>query len=197
MGWIACVRCKKIRCEFVARTFALIAPVQPISRRVSCSNETIQNAPKHYKPHQFMSLASNGVDRVRSLRKTLMPFRGTNFFINCTSSTHFAPSSVYWRNIAKCTETLQNAPEHEFGSNGVDRVRSLRKILMRVRGMKFCVNCISAAVLHRVSCSNEKNPKCTQILQKKPIHDFRVQWGRSGAFVAKNSEANLWHKLVH
>ena len=48
-------------------TFALIAPVQPISHRVSCSNETIQDAPKHYKMHQFMSLASNGVDRVRSM----------------------------------------------------------------------------------------------------------------------------------
>jgi hypothetical protein len=48
-------------------TFALIAPVQPISHRVSCSNETIQDAPKHYKMHQFLSLASNGVDRVRSM----------------------------------------------------------------------------------------------------------------------------------
>src|SRR6185503_19054808 len=67
--------------------FALIAPVQPISHRVSCSNETIQNAPKHYKTHQFMSFASNGVDRVRSLRKTLMQFHGTNFFINCTSQS--------------------------------------------------------------------------------------------------------------
>src|SRR6185295_12708061 len=105
MVWIACVRCQKFRCEFVARTFALIAPVQPISHRVSCSNETIQNEPKHYKTHQFMSLASNGVDRVRSLRKTLMQFRGTNFFINCTSSTHFIPSSV-------CNETLPNAPKH-------------------------------------------------------------------------------------
>src|SRR6185312_6668618 len=75
MGWIACVRCQKFRCDFVAQTFALIAPVQPISHRVSCSNETIQNAPKHYKTHQFMSLASNGVDRVRSLRKSLMRFR--------------------------------------------------------------------------------------------------------------------------
>ena len=105
MGWIACVRCQKFRCEFVARTFALIAPVQPISHRFSCRNETIQNAPKHYKTHQFMSLASNGVDRVRSLRKTLMRFCGTNFFINCTSSTHFIPSSV-------CNETLPNAPKH-------------------------------------------------------------------------------------
>ena len=62
------------------------------SHRVSCNNETIQNAPKHYKTHQFMSLASNGVDQVRSLRKTLMRFRGTNFFFNCTSSTCFALS---------------------------------------------------------------------------------------------------------
>ena len=85
---------KKFWCEFVARTFALIAPVQPSSHRVSCSNEIIQNAPKHYKTHQFMSLASNGVDQVRSLRKTLTRFRGTNFSINCTSSTRFAPSFV-------------------------------------------------------------------------------------------------------
>ena len=94
MGWIACVCCQKFRCEFMARTFAIIAPVQPISHQVSCSNETIQNAPKHYKMHQFMSLASNGVDRVRSLRKTLMRFRCANFFINCTSSIRFAPSFV-------------------------------------------------------------------------------------------------------
>ena len=73
---------------------ALIAPVQPISHRVSCRNKTIENAPKHYKTHQFLSLASNGVDRVRSLRKTLMRFRGANFFINCTSSIRFAPSFV-------------------------------------------------------------------------------------------------------
>src|SRR6185436_5516596 len=82
MGWIECVLCKKFRCDFMAQTCALIAPVQPVLHRVSCSNETFKNAPKHYKTHQFMSLASNGVDRVRSLRKTLMRFRGTNFFIN-------------------------------------------------------------------------------------------------------------------
>jgi len=94
MRWIACVRCQKFRCDFVARTFALIAPVQPISHRVSCSNETIQNAPKRYKTHQFMNLAPNGVDRVRSMQKTLVRFRRMNFSISCTSSTHFAPTSV-------------------------------------------------------------------------------------------------------
>ena len=128
----------------MAQTCALIAPVQPVLHRVSRSKETLKNAPNHYenapkhefrfqwggscafvtknsdasswhellhllhqfglfrtefhavtkqsKTHQFMSLASNGVDRVHSLRKTLMRFRGTNLCINYTSSTNFAPS---------------------------------------------------------------------------------------------------------
>ena len=50
-----------------------------------------------------------------------------------------APSSVLQRNIAKCTETLRNAPEHEFGSNGVFRVRSLEKIPMRLYGTNLCI----------------------------------------------------------
>ena len=37
----------------MARTFALIAPVQPILQLASGSNETIQNAPTHYETHQI------------------------------------------------------------------------------------------------------------------------------------------------
>ena len=67
MGWIGCVLCQKFRHDFVAQTFALIAPVQLVLHRVS--NEMIPNAPKHYEPDQNMGLGSNGVDQVRSLRK--------------------------------------------------------------------------------------------------------------------------------
>ena len=44
----------------MARTCALIAPVQPILHHVLCSNERLTNAPKHYETHQNMSLGSNG-----------------------------------------------------------------------------------------------------------------------------------------
>ena len=64
MGWIGCVRCEKFRVDFAARTFSLIAPVQPVLDRASCSIETIKNASKHYKTHQYMSLGFNGVDWV-------------------------------------------------------------------------------------------------------------------------------------
>ena len=40
----------------MAWTFALIAPVQLVLHQVSSSNETIQNAPKHYEMHENMSL---------------------------------------------------------------------------------------------------------------------------------------------
>ena len=64
---IGCVRCEKSQRDFMAQTFALIAPVHSVLHRVSCSYETIPNAPKHYATHQNMSLGSNGVDWVRSL----------------------------------------------------------------------------------------------------------------------------------
>ena len=69
MGWIGPICYLKTRRNFVARTFALITPVHPVLHQVSCSYETIPNAHKHYETHQNMSLRSNGVDQVRSLRK--------------------------------------------------------------------------------------------------------------------------------
>ena len=133
MGCVGCVRCEKFRRDYVARTFAL---VRPVLHRVSCGNQTVPNAPKWYKTHQNVSLGSNWLDRVCSLRKILTRLRGTNF---CTSSARFAPSFVRQPN----------------------------------------------------------SPECTQIVRNAPKRQFNVQWGGSGAFIAKNSDAILWRKLLH
>jgi DNA polymerase III psi subunit len=113
-GGFGCIRCEKSRRDFVARMFALIALVHPILHRVSCSYETIRNAPKHYERLQNMSLGSNGVDQVRLLGKITTWLRGTNFGINCTSSVCFAPSFMQLRNNPKCTQILQNILKHYF-----------------------------------------------------------------------------------
>ena len=86
MGWIGCIHCEKFGHNFVARTFALIAPVQPILHRVSCTNEMVQNAPKHYETHQNMSLGSDGVDWADLLQRILLQLCGLNFCTNCNSS---------------------------------------------------------------------------------------------------------------
>ena len=114
MGWIRCVGCEKLQRNFVARTFALIAPVQPILHRVSCRNEMIPNPLRHYETHQNMSLGSDGVDRVDLLQKILMRLCVTNFCINCNSLACFQPSIIKQRNGTKCTQTLRNTTKHEF-----------------------------------------------------------------------------------
>ena len=163
MDWIGCVCCKKSQRDFMARTFALIAPVHTVLHRVSCSYEMIPNAPKHYATHQNMNLGSNVVDWVCSLRKVPLWLRGTSFRINCTSSPCFASSFMRLR-------TIPNEPKHyatnqnmSLGSNGVDWVRLLQNISTRRCGTYFCINCTSspcfASSLMQLSKTIPNSPK--------------------------------------
>src|SRR6185437_3247430 len=79
LEWVGCIVGEKFQNDFMAQTCALIAAVQPILQRVSCSNETLPNASKHYETLQNTSLGPNGVDQVHSLRKIPMGLRGKNF----------------------------------------------------------------------------------------------------------------------
>ena len=74
------------------------------------------------------------------------------------------------------------------------RVHSLRKIQTRLRGTNFCT---SSARFAPSFVRQPYSPECTQMVQNAPKHQFRVQMGGSGAFVAKNSDATSWHELLH
>src|SRR6185437_11962831 len=141
--------------------------------------------------HQNVSLVSYKVDRVHSLRKIPTRLRGTNF---CTSSARFAPCFVRQPNGPKCTQIVRNAEKRQFRVQGVDRVRLLRKIPTQLRGTNICT---SSACFAPSSVSKPNDPKCTQIVRNTPKHQFRVQWGGSGAFIVKNSDASSWHELLH
>ena len=114
MGWIGCVRCEKSGRRFVARTFALIAPVPYVLHQVSCSYKTIPNAPKYFETYRNITLGSNWMDWDCPLQKIPTSLRGTYFCINCMSPPRFAPSFMQLRNNPKCTQTLCNAPKHEI-----------------------------------------------------------------------------------
>ena len=139
MGRIGCIRCVKSRLDFVERTFALIALVHPILHRVSCSYETIPNAPKHYERLQNMSLGSNGWIRCVCWEKLQRDFVARTFAL-------IAPVHPVLHQICSY-ETIPNAPKHyethqnmSLGSNGVDRVRSLQQILTQLCVMIFSIN---------------------------------------------------------
>ena len=129
----------------MARTFALIAPVQPVLHRVSCSNEMVPNAPKHYETHQNKSLGSNGMDRVPSLRKILTQLRCTNFCINCISRPDLHRVSFSNKMVAKASKHYKTHQNMRLGSNGINGVSSLRKIATPLRCTNFCINCTSSA----------------------------------------------------
>src|SRR6185295_8782359 len=135
--------------------------------------------------HQNISLESNGVDRVRSLRKIPTQVRGTNF---CTSSARFAPSFVRQPNGPECTQIVRNVQNISLGSNGVDRVRSLQKIPTRPRGTNFCT---SLARFAPSFVRQPNGPECTQIVRNTQKRQFRVQWGGSGVFVVKKLRRDL------
>ena len=157
-GWIGCIRCENFWCDFMARTSALITPVQPILHRVSCRNETLPNPHKYNEMHQNMSLGSNGVDQVRSLRK----FRCD--FVEKTFALITLVQPILHR-VSCSNETLPNAPKHyemhqnmSLGSNGVDRVRSLRKFWYDFVARTFAWIAPVHPVLHWVLCSYETIP---------------------------------------
>ena len=91
-------------------------------------------------------------------------------------------------NAPKKYETRQNI---SLGSNGIDQVRSLGKFVTPLRGTKFCT---SSARFAPSFVRQPNGPKCTQMVQNAPKHEFRVQWGGSCSFVAKNSDAASWHE---
>ena len=67
-------------------------------------------------------------------------------------------------------------------------------IPMGLHGMKFFTS------LTRFAPSfvrQPNSPKCTKIKQIAWKQKFSVQWGGSGAFVAKRSNGTSWHELLH
>ena len=125
------------------------------------------------------------LDWVCSMWKFSRRIHGTNFWINCTSSAHFAPSFMQQRNDSKCTQTLQNAVKHEFRVEWGGSSAFIAKILTQLRGTNFYNNCTSSAHFTQSFMQQWNDPKCTQTIWTGPKHGFRVQWGWSSAFVVK------------
>ena len=125
---IKCVDCEKLQRDFVAQTFASIAPVQYVLQQDSCRYETIPKAPKYYETHRNISIGTNGGNWLCSFHKIPRDFVSRTFVL--TAAVRYVLHQV------SCSyETIPNAPKYyetdrsiSLGSNGVDGVRSLRKI---------------------------------------------------------------------
>ena len=97
------------------------------------------------------------------------------------------------RMVANEPKQYETHPNMSLGSNGGDRVGS-SQILTRLRGTNFCT---SSARIAPSFVRQPNGPERTQKVRNAPKRQFRVQWVGSGAFVAKNSDATMWHELLH
>ena len=138
-----------------------------------------------------MSLGPNRVNRVSSLRKIMTRLRGTNF---CTCLARFASSFLMQPNGPKCTQIVQNKPKRQFRVQWGGSGAFVAKSSTRLRGTNFCT---TSARVAPSFVRQPNGPECTQIVQNKPKRRLRIQWGATGAFVEKNSEATSWHELLH
>ena len=93
-------------------------------------------------------------------------------------SRSFALIAPVWRilqQVSCSSGTVPNAPKwkvsHQnmsLGSNGVDQERSLRKFLIRHRGMNFCINCTSLECFASSLCSSIMVPNAPK---QKETHE--------------------------
>ena len=144
--------------EFMAQTFALIAPVQYVLQQVSCSYETIPNAPKYYKTDRNMSLGSNRVDQVCLLGKLQLDFMAQTFAL-------IAPVPYVLHQVSCSYETIPNAPKYyeryrniTLGSNWWIGIVHCKKSRHHFVARTLALITPIHPILHRVSCSYEMIP---------------------------------------
>ena len=125
------------------------------------------------------------------MRKIPTRPRVTNF---CTCSACFAPSSVRQPNGPKCTQIVRNAPKHQFrvqwGGSGVFLAQNSDATSWHELLHQFGPFCTEFCKSTKWSQMHPNFMKCTKTF-------VTVQWGGSGAFVTKNSNATSWHELLH
>ena len=125
------------------------------------------------------------------MRKIPTRPRGTNFW---TTSARFAPNFVRQPNGTECTQIVRNAPKHQFrvqwGGSGAFGAKNSD-------ATSFSNFCTNSARFVPSFVKQPNGPECSQMVRNAPKCQFRVQWGGSGAFVVKNSDATSWHKLWH
>ena len=91
----------------------------------------------------------------------------------------FAPIQSILHRVSCTNEMVQSASKlyetHQnmcLGSDGMDRVDLLDKILVRLYGLNFCINYNSSARFQPSIVKQRNGPKCTQTLWNKTKHDF-------------------------
>ena len=122
---------------------------------------------------------------------------GTNFCINCTSSSRFAPCFMQLRKDPKWgPNTMKRTKTWVLGPMGWIRYFGCEKLQRDFIAQTFALIAPVQYVLQQVSCSYEMIPDVPKCY-KTNWNISLVQWHGLCAFVAKNPDMTSWHELLH
>src|SRR6185503_14760890 len=106
-----------------------------------------------------------------------------------------APVHPVLHRVSCSFKTIPNAPKHyathqnmSLGSNGGGLGPFVEKNPVVTSWHDFRINCTSSPCFSSSFMRLRNDPKCTLTLCNARKHEFRVQWGGLGAFVAKNPD---------
>ena len=133
MGWIGCVA-KNSDATSLHELLHLFGPFCTEFRKGTERSQMHQNSTKHTKTSVWGLMGWTWYVHCEKFRRD---FVARTF---CTRSTRFAPSFVRQTNIPNAPKKYEMHLNNSVRSNGEDRVRSLRKILTRLRGTNFCTS---------------------------------------------------------
>ena len=188
MGWIGCVHCKKIRRDFVARTFysspARFAPSFVRQANDPEWTQIVGNAPKR----QFWVQWSGSGTLVAKNSEA------TSWHELLHQSARFATSFVRQLNSLDCTQIVQNAPKHQFRVQWGGSGAFVAKNSDATCGTNFYT---SSARFAPSFVRQPNGSEYTQMVRNALKCHFRFQWSGSGVFVAKKSNKSSRHEFLH
>ena len=146
------------------------------------------NCTKHTKTTVYGEMGWIGCVRCEKFRRDIV---AQTF---CTTSARFAPSFIRQPNGPECTQIVRSASKCQFTVQwgGSDEfvaknsdTTSWHKLLHYIGqfGTKF-------RMATKRSRMHTNSMKCTKM-------SVWVQWGGSGALVAKNYNVTSWHEVLH
>ena len=161
MGWIECVRCEKLQHDFVARTFAIMAPVHPVSTEFLAVTKQSQIHPKTMKRTKTWVLEPMGWIGCVRCNKFWHDFVARNFVLIAPVLYVLHQLSCTYKMIPNASKYHEMHRNISLGSNGVDCIRC-EKFWCDFKAQTCALIAPVQPILHQVSCSKEtltKAPK--------------------------------------
>ena len=163
MGWIGCIRCEKIRHDFVAQTVALIALLCIKFHAVMKRSQMHPNTTKLTETCIYGPMQWTWCVRCENIRHDFVAW---TLFTNCTSfSQNCTEIRIETKQSQMHPNTMILTKTWVYGPMGWTRCIRCKNVRHDFVAWTFFTNCSSSAQIALSFVQYQNEPKCTQTLR--------------------------------